>query len=668
MKNLMLLVLLISMSISNSIFAEEIDEDDESSISTSSGQIVVGPTEGAVFGPALSRAGLGINLDQYNFDISKLQDKTKSLEQLIFNQIGEENVAQCNVNAQTMDVIGLEAGAARLELMNDAIPLLKNPTLIKPVGNHDQSMSVPMFIASETLGASQLLSNELSAKRRVAAFLKRCELLTKDANKKGDLQLYSYACLIYQTLHNVQNLFSESDIIYQKTTELDSILNQAMAENKSRDAQIQKAKKEIKEVNQDLKKATDKLKKAKEKLKKAQESLKNAQKELEAANAIVCEEDCSGKDAAVAAASKSVTKAQEEVDAATKEVESAVKELITLLKTKLGMETGAVLALLSGTIQGTAGNSNDISFKINDKDFTLVDTSKAIEQMKGKQDYHGHWGKYQEENPNGSQEDFLNKVNAGKVDLYFSYMATHLENTKTPDKEYYDLLGGKQDVTSHNSSVTIIHGGENEAVLGGALEKFLNMGSSGVDNIETIALAVQDYHRTSTEKEVKMLQSMKTPESRIKEMTRKIEIMKKLNRQLRSMIRSSICYLDSMLNLYRNTYKAMSYNKPDKKPDQFLTYIYNFKTKPLKTKLHEGYTSKVDVDQILKEFECMLTGGTDEFCKMNAIESSCGWEIKIFEAVSMPEKRCSRENMGKDENDKEVTDISKFFCQCKLGE
>ncbi len=644
------------------------DEDEDTPIPSSSGNFVVGPAGGAVFGPSISPGGMSVNLDQFSVDTKKSEEQSINLQQKIFNEIGSENVAQCNVNSQSMDIMGLDAGSTRLELMNDVVPVLKNPTLIKPVGNTDQSMSVPMFIASETLGASQLIHNELSSERRIASFLKRCESLTKDPNKKGDLQLYSYACLTYQVLNNIQSLFKDSDTVYQKTTELDTVLNQAMAENVNREAQIQKAKKEIKEVNQDLKKATDKLKKAKDKLKKAQESLKSAQKELEAANAIQCEEDCTGKDAAVAAANESVKKAQADVDAATKEVETAVKELITFLKTKMGMETGAVLALLSGTIQGKSGSSNDVNFKINDKEFTLIDTSNAIEQMKGKQDYHGHWGKYQEENPNGSQEDFLNKVNAGKVDLYFSYMATHLENTKTPDKEYYDLLGGKQDVTAHNSSVTIIHGGENEAVLGGALDKFLNMGSNGVDNIETIALAVQDYQKYSSEKEIKMLQSMKTPQARITEMTRKLEQLKNLNRKLRVMLRSSICYLDSILSLYRTTYRAMSYNKSDKKPDIFLEYIYNFKTKPIKQKLTDGYNSEVNIEKIIKEFECMLTGGTEQFCKVANSDLDCEWKNIKFEFAPALMKKCSMENIGKDENDKEINQNSEYSCQCVVGE
>ena len=605
-------------------------------------QAVIGPTVGPVFGPvAVEFDASGLTLDnlksKYNLksktsEESAIESKIYSLESLYGKQ-------SCNNDTTANKALSMATGAARLDLMETSISMLDNPNRAKPILGSAQSESSSMTTASETLNTAKLTYNESAVNLRTKDYIKSCQTLNGPiTNSSSSLdgsqnQLNYYACTMYQIMSNLSALFSDSDTLYQKATELETIVNKAMEEQTSRVAGIQTQENKIKEVNKELTSALAKLKKAKEDLKKSKEALTKANSSLSAANAIVCDTSASdsnscesGKTAAIAAAAKEVDKATKDVEKATKDVENATKELLELLKTKMNFESRTVLALLSGTIYGDA-NGQDVHFKVNGNEFTMIDTDQALSSMLGLKLQEPHWGRYQLEHPEIKRNEgitvcggdsvsaecqidpgYADQISKYYVDTYFKSAADHLSSSKTdaPDKKYYTLLGGT--TTREENNLMTARPADDDKSTAAILDKFYNMGSGG-DNIETLGNALADYQAKSTAKQIATLEAMKTPDSRAKYNAAALDKTNELNRNIRAMIVNNICYLDSMLVLFHKTHDQTknTLNEADKKKiDPLIEYLNNFSTARYKKKLEEGYKSSVKIDDILKEFDTAL--------------------------------------------------------------
>jgi len=575
-------------------------------------EFVVGPSTGAVFGPSES-SGSALAHVTTDVKLKHNDDDAKFLDYYAFKVDEQDGKLACTYKPEQMKAGAITSSIERLAMLSYTMPFLEDPTRAKPVLNPGLSESVDMFTATETLSASQLSANEVKMNENARAFIERCEKFQSNESATSQLQLFTQGCMIYQVVKLLSELNADSDTITQKTIELNTVLNQAIAENSVREEKISQAKQKVAEVNKELQTAIDKLKKAKEDLKKAKADMEKANESLKSAQSIACSkkddgsEDCTDRDAAVASATAAKAKAQEAVDKAEKDVKKTADALLELLKTKFNHEATTILALLSGTIKGTA-DGKDVTFKVNDKDFTLVDSDAAIAELISGRSYHEHWGKFKEENPNGTEEDFKKLVAEGNVNNYFSTLAQHLDNSKNEDKKYYDIWGGETSRVQANMMNTgIYHNANQETVTGAILDKFSTMGGEG-DNILSIASAMADYQQYAGQQNMAQMQGMKTPQSRINEVTRKIEQLNQTNKGIRELIANNICILDMLLNQYKQTYNTLLEKKAADKPDPYLNYIYKFSSAPFSQKLKEGYASRVDLKKILMEFECYALG------------------------------------------------------------
>lgn len=577
-----------------------------------SSEVVVGPSSGFVAGPTPEGNGLSLNNIIANYNLVDKSEDDNAIQKNVYLLDKSDGKVSCQYNPVIAKEMTLKTGAARLDLLQSSVAMLDNPNRAKQLLDPAQSESMNMTTASETLGASSLTANESNANLRSNAYNKLCSKLKntprtpfKSATTSDQNQLNAYVCMAYQMMNHITNLFADSDTLFQKTTEVDAIVNKAMAEQTTRTAAVQVQENNIKQVNKDLKAALDKLKKAKEDLKKANEALK-------AASAAPADEgDSDAKGSATAAAQAAVTKSQEAVD-------KSGKELLEFLKTKMNFETRTILALLSGTIYGDA-NGTDVHFKVSDKEFTLVNTDEALSSMFGLKPQEPHWGRYLLEHPEIKRTEGIRVCGAEcpvdpgyaeeyakfHVDSYFQRAANHLSVAKndSADKKYYMVGGGE--ISREQSNLQIARPAESDKATGDILEKFYSMGS-GTDNIETIAMALADYQANGTAKQQTHLESMKTPETRLKYSAQVIDKTNELNQNVRVMIVNNICYLDSILSILRNTRNATNSSlkaKSFRTNEEHLKYLYYFKTTAYKKKLDEGYKSDVKVDATLKQLD-----------------------------------------------------------------
>ncbi len=289
---------------------------------------------------------------------------------------------------------------------------------------------------------------------------------------------------------------------------------------------------------------------------------------------------------------------------------------------KMQMETNAILSILSGTIKGDA-NGKDVMFKVDGKDYSLIDSDKAIKDMSGGRSYHGHWGiflqdKYGDNSPDtgdgvrvsnpgdplsDDQKEFMTKISSGETDNYFNILSSHLDSSKAGEVRKPNVMGIPMDVTSPALTGTSSNLFSAEQVL----LKFAEMGDAGVDNLSTIALAVGDYQANAGSKKLEQLQAMKTPQTRSIYIAKKIEETRAINKQIRTMIQNNLCYTQQTLTFYRKSFDDLA-SKLDKnqKPDPFLQFIYNFDLHPYRKKFDEGYESRENLEKVLQDFESRM--------------------------------------------------------------
>lgn len=576
------------------------------------GEIVIGPASGAVFGPS-EAAGSALTNISMDVKLQHSDDDAKLLEYYALKLDEQDGKLSCQYKPDQIKAAGMATSIERLAMMSYSVSYLDDPTRAKPAFSSVGVESVDMFTATEALSAAQLSANEVEMNDNVRSFIERCQKYNKNESATSQLQLFTQACMIYQTVKLLTELNADSDTIYQKTVELNTVMNQAITENSARDEKIATEKKKVAEVNKELKTAIDKLKKAKDALKKAKDDLQKANDSLKEAQATPCTknedetEDCSARDAAVSAATAAQAKAQEAVDTAEKDVTKAAEALLELLKTKFNYEATTILALLSGTIKGSA-DGQEVFFKVNDKDFTLVNPNAAVDDLLKGKNYHEHWGRFKEENPNGTQEDFQKLVTDGHIGNYFGQVIDHYEKSKDDGKKYYDLWGGEISRQNANMMNTgILHSPNQQDVTSGILDKFSTMSKEG-DNILSIASALAEYQEFSGGKQMAQMQAMKTPQSRLNEAAKKIEQLNQTNKGLREMVAQNICILDMLLVQFKQTYNLMLEKKKDGVPDPFHLYIIKFSSAPYSQKLKEGYDSKVDLRKILRDYGCLASG------------------------------------------------------------
>jgi hypothetical protein len=132
----------------------------------------------------------------------------------------------------------------------------------------------------------------------------------------------------------------------------------------------------------------------------------------------------------------------------------------------------------------------------------------------------------------------------------------------------------------------------------------------GADNIETIASALADFQANDTSKQQAGLEAMKTPDARVKYNAQVLDKTNELNQLTRTMILNNICYLDSVIDIFkkmRDSSNPPSAKKIYRPEEAHLDFLYAFKSAIYKKKLDEGYKSKVDVEKIVKDFDAAIT-------------------------------------------------------------
>lgn len=601
-------------------------------LQTNASEFVVGPAGSAVFGPYS-----GDNLDlgsAFNPIVLKSDNADKDfLEKQSYAIDKSDNVVSCSYEKKAVEALNLQTGMNRLDMISGAVPSLDDPNMATPVISPDLSQSVNMFVASEALNASAMTANEFDIQKRNAVYKEMCNLAKLKNAINSDLQLLAQVCVVHQLIAHMTNLYADSDSLFQRAVEMNAVMNQAMTENVTREKAIETQRQRNTEINKDLKKVLDDLKKDREVQKKAVEDLKKAEENLKTAEAIPCvkkcdeltnecSEDCSARDAATEAAKLALAIAKDAKLRADTKVKESVKTLVTYLVDKMKMETTAILSILSGTIRGEA-NGKDVMFKVDGKDYSLIDSDKAIKDMSGGQTYHGHWGLYNKEkygdnspnfgggvrisNPGDPQTpdqlEFMSKIVEGETNNYFNLLSSHLDSSKAGIERKPNIMGIPLDITSPALNGTASSSFSPEQVL----LKFADMGASGIDNLSTIALAVGDYQANAGNRKLEQLQAMKTPQTRAAYIAKKVEETRALNRQIRTMIQNNLCYCQQTLSFYRKSFDSMSAMiDKNQKPDPFLKYIYDFDLQPFRKKLDEGYESKEDLDLILKDFESRM--------------------------------------------------------------
>lgn len=543
----------------------------------------------------------------------------------------------CGLTTEEADALNLATGMIRLKILSNSATYLENPTLFKPVGDPANSDSVAMYSMTEMYGASEAAANESEQVTNEQEMADRCndQKAMDEAKVNGTLQLYAQACIVYNLINRVVDLISEKDMLEKQLIEDKATMNKASAENAKREAEVAKKKAEMQEVNKKIKAAITKIEKAKEALEKAKEALESAKKALEAANAITCPEDddgscASSKAEAVASAQKAVDDAQKKVDDAKKKLDAAVKELIDYMVDKLGVETGAILALLSGTTRGETDGGN-VSFKVSSSEYTLADVGDIIKNATGTKEERANAFINDDDVSQGTKTFFQNLVGSYDLSEERDHADIHNFDATGSSAMYYGVLG------FNNKEA-------NREIL-----DILSSTENGVDNLLTLAAATQDYKEQYTGKQIAALEAQKTPQSRMDEMGRKMEEKNEQVQKLKTMITKNICYLDSNLNVFKTMFKetnvatnsgtAQSQTSMPVPQDPFYVYLNGFKTDKLTQKANEGYFSKINYKGIQKVTECYAKGGNATSCSAAEKEaeqepkdapSSCHWSGFVF--------------------------------------
>lgn len=597
------------------------------SLQVNAADFVVGPSSGAVFGPV---SGETLDLGPaFGTIVLKSDSGDKDfLEKQAYAIDKADNKVACTYDKKTIETLNLQTGMNRLDIVAGSVTSLDDPNLAMPVVSADLSQSVNMFVASQTLNASAMTANEIDISKRNKMYKDLCNLENLKKSVKSDLQIFSQVCIVHQLIAHMTNLYADSDTLFQRAIEMNATMNQAMTENVSREKKIETERTRSKEINKDLKKVLDDLKKDREEQKKAEENLKKAEASLKTAEGLqcvkvcdeedVCTEDCSARDAAIEAAKSAVMLAKDAKKKADGKVKESVKELVSFLKDKMQMETNAILSMLSGTIKGDA-NGKDVVFKVDGKDYSLIDSDKAISEMAGGKSYHGHWGRFLQDkygdnipeqqwgvkNPGdpktADEKEFLDKIAEGETDNYFTLLSSHLDSAKA-GIERKGFMGMPLDSPAFNGTSSNLFSADQ------VLEKFADMGESGIENLTTIALAIGEYQANASNRKLEQLEAMKTPGTRSAFIAKKIEETRAINQKIRTMILNHLCYAQQTLNYYKTTFDTLKGQLgPNQKPDPFLIYIYNFDLGPYRKKYDEGYESKIVLDDILKDFESKMT-------------------------------------------------------------
>ncbi len=556
------------------------------------------------------------------------------------NAFAQSAANSCGLTTEEIDAINLSTGIARLGLLSTAVPIIDDPNLARPVGDPASSDSVAMNNISEMYGASELTANEQTLQDQNAQMGNRCNdpKALEEAKVNGTLQLYSQACIVYELVNRVTNMMAEIDALEKQLVEDKATQNKAAAENAKRENDIKAKKEKMEKVNKDITKAIKEIEKAKEELEKAKEEKEAAQKALDAANAQTCPEDddgscASAKAEAVAAAQKALDEANKKVEKAEKKLNKAVSKLVDYLADKMGIETLAVFALLTGTITGET-DGGDVHFKVNSEDFTLADLGSVIGGFTGTTEERAKQFTDGEEVSRGTDTFFYNLVRGVEA----SEDRGHTENP---------YQGGVDNTfaTFYNTTGSISD--EAKDTVKESLSILANL-DNGMDYIQTIALAALDFNEDASTKQIAALEAMKTPSSRMDEMARKMEEKNTQKEKLQKMITKTLCYLDSSLAVFKGLFKATTTTVTDK----FYVYLNNFTTDKLSQKAKEGYFSKVNYLGIQKAMECYAKGGDTNSC--SALESSakdesvksCHWSGAVIGPSKPIELVCDASKVG----------------------
>lgn len=588
------------------------------------------------------------------------------------NIYAQSNYDRAKIDAQRT---GLKTGVQRLELLTEAAVMMENPTLIQPIGDPASSVSLDMHAVTEMLGASELAANEMLANASSENIVLKCndEESLEQAKTNGTLQLYSQACIIFELINSITDLITESDSLEKQNVEAKASLNQAKAEDAKRKDDIEKEKKKMQENNKLLKKAIDDLKKAKEAQKKAQEAVEKATKALEAANAIQCGEDddgscASAKASAVEAATKALDAAKKELEKANKALEKATAKMVNLLVNKLGIETSAVLAMLNGTIRGET-EGGDVHFQVGQSDFTLVNLGKVISETTGA--------------PGDRVEQFIGGEAEEGTETYFDRLIGNYDRAQESGNEERPNGGGYMDSNSHYLGIMAPHG---EDALREVIDVFVSQ-EGGLENLETIAMAVQDYQDQRAESQTKLAEAMKTPQGRSDEIQRKIEERTSMIANIKKMLAQNMEFLEKSLKIFKELFaltqkETLQIAAPQGGPgmpqpevktasnNPFYIFISQFSTEKLKKKIAEGYSSEINYLAIQAAFKCYAEGGDGQSCKVTDDKppvaqkpKTCHWSSGFVIGGSAPRPQptsaCSTQGEKTTYQDHEWT------CQCQ---
>ncbi len=239
--------------------------------------VVIGPSSGAVFGPVsgdnldLGPAFKTITLKSDSGDKDFLEKQSYAIDKA-------DNVVSCTYEKKTVEALNLQTGMNRLDMISGSVPSLDDPNMASPVVSADLSQSVNMFVASESLNASALTANEFDIQERNAIYKGMCNLTNLKKAIKSDLQIFSQVCIVHQLLAHMTNLYADSDTLFQRAVEMNTVMNQAMTENVSREKTIETQRKRNTEINKDLKKVLNDLKKERGFKRKRKKILKRRKK------------------------------------------------------------------------------------------------------------------------------------------------------------------------------------------------------------------------------------------------------------------------------------------------------------------------------------------------------------------------------------------------------
>lgn len=553
-----------------------------------------------------------------------------------------QSANSCGMTTEEIDAINLSSGLTRLGLLSTAVPVLDNPNLAKPVGDPASSDSVAMNNLSEMYGASELTANEQTLNDQNNQMGARCndEKSLEEAKVNGTLQLYAQACIIYQLVNRLTSMMAEIDTLEKQLVEDKATQNKAAAENAKRESDIKDKKEKMQKVNKEITKSIKEIEKAKEELEKAKEEQAAAQKALDAANAITCGEDddgscASAKAEAVAAAQKALEEAKKKVEKAEKKLNKAVAKLVDYLVDKMGIETLAVFSLLTGTVTGET-DGGDVHFKVNSADFTLADLGSVISGFTGTTD------------EKAKQFTGGEEVSRG-TDTFFYNLVRGYENSEERGHSENSYKGNIDSNYVNFYNTTGLVGDEAKTMVKETLGILADL-DNGLDYIQTIALAALDFNEDASTKQIAALEAMKTPQSRMDEMARKMEEKNSQKEKLNTMITKTLCYLDSSLGIFKGLYKETSLTKTI--TDPFYVYLNTFTTDKLKQKAKEGYFSKVNYQGIQKAIECYAKGGDTNSCaaldKDSTQESakSCHWSGAVIGPAKPIELVCDASKVG----------------------